>query len=241
MASKWEKLAGETGEAVPSGRLGRMMRLGSLGLSVGVSTVAGKLGGVVLPGSRDQKQAATTRRLEKNAERVVREAERLETLTRQILDFARTGSIDRSPVDPAELLRGAADQVGDPRVQLDVRTAPAAWDLDRDRMNQVLVNLIKNAVQASPDEAAVDARCAVEAGALVFTVRDRGDGFPPGEAEAAFEPFRTHRVQGTGLGLPIARRIVAAHGGTIEALNAPDGGAVVRVWIPAGATATTTT
>lgn len=177
----------------------------------------------------------------KNAERVVREAERLETLTRQILDFARTGSIDRAPVDPAELLRGAADQVGDPRVQLDVRTAPAAWDLDRDRMNQVLVNLIKNAVQASPDEAAVDARCAVEAGALVFTVRDRGDGFPPGEAEAAFEPFRTHRVQGTGLGLPIARRIVAAHGGTIEALNAPDGGAVVRVWIPAGATATTTT
>jgi two-component system sensor histidine kinase HydH len=177
----------------------------------------------------------------KNAERVVREAERLEMLTRQILDFARTGSIDRAPVDPAELLRGAADQVADPRVQLDVRAAPAAWDLDRDRMNQVLVNLVKNAVQASPDGAAVDARCALEDGALVFTVRDRGDGFPPGEAEAAFEPFRTHRVQGTGLGLPIARRIVTAHGGTIEALNAPDGGAVVRVRIPPAPTAATTT
>ena len=172
----------------------------------------------------------------KNAERVVHEAGRLETLTRQILDFARTGSIDRGPVDPSELLRGAVEQVGDARVQVDTASAPAAWDLDQDRMGQVLVNLVKNAVQASPDGAAVDARCAIDGDALVFTVRDRGDGFPPGEAEAAFEPFRTHRVQGTGLGLPIARRIVEAHGGTIAALNAPNGGAVVRVRIPAAVT-----
>jgi len=172
----------------------------------------------------------------KNAARVVKEAERLETLTGQILDFARTGTLDRAPVDPAALLRTAVEQAGDDRVRLDVAGAPERWDLDQSRMNQVLVNLVKNAVQASPDGAEVDARCVLEGGALVFTVRDRGDGFPPGEAEAAFEPFRTSRVQGTGLGLPIARRIVEAHGGAIEAMNAPDGGAVVRVRIPAGAT-----
>ena len=176
----------------------------------------------------------------KNAERVVREAERLETLTRQILDFAKTGAVDRADVSPAELLRGAADQVADPRVTVDASAAPPTWALDRSRMEQVLVNLLKNAAQASPEGAAIDARCAAVGGALVFTVRDRGPGFPPGEAEAVFEPFRTHKVQGTGLGLPIARRIVEAHGGRIEALDAPDGGAVVRVTLPAAAAATNT-
>ncbi|TNF25695.1 MAG: two-component sensor histidine kinase [Deltaproteobacteria bacterium] len=174
----------------------------------------------------------------KNAQRVVREAERLETLTRQILDFARTGTLSRGAVDPGALLRAAAEQAGDGRVRIDTATAPERWDLDEDRMNQVLVNLVKNAVQASPEGAEVDARCALDGAAVVFTVRDRGEGFPPGEAESAFEPFRTSRVQGTGLGLPIARRIVEAHGGTIEALNAADGGAVVRVRIPAAESTT---
>lgn len=168
----------------------------------------------------------------KNAERVVREAERLETLTRQILDFARTGQVDRRACAPGEILRRAADAVGDARVVVDVAQAPERWDLDGDRIEQVLVNLLKNAAQASPADAAVDARCAVEGARLVYEVRDRGEGFPPGEAEALFEPFHTRKVQGTGLGLAIARRIVDAHGGRIEAHNASDGGAVVRVIVP---------
>lgn len=169
----------------------------------------------------------------KNAERVVREAERLETLTRQILDFARTGQVERRPCAPAEILRRAVDAVGDGRVVVDVDGAPEAWDLDGDRVEQVLVNLLKNATQASPEGAAVDARCARDGGRLVYEVRDRGQGFPPGEAEVLFEPFHTRKVQGTGLGLAIARRIVDAHGGHIEARNASDGGAVVRVTVPA--------
>ncbi|MCA9562213.1 MAG: AarF/ABC1/UbiB kinase family protein [Myxococcales bacterium] len=73
MPSKWEKLAGETGEEVPSGRLGRMFKLGSLGLTVGASAVAGAVGDKILPGSDKRKKA----RAEKNAERVVKVLGRL--------------------------------------------------------------------------------------------------------------------------------------------------------------------
>ena len=72
MPSKWEKLAGETGEEVPSGRFGRMAKLSGLGFKVGASAVAGKLGARFLPGSKDKKRDAYEKRLEKNAERVVK-------------------------------------------------------------------------------------------------------------------------------------------------------------------------
>ena len=69
--SKWEKLAGETGEEVPSGRLGRMAKLSGLGVKVGASAVAGKLGARFLPRSKSKKRDIYKRRIEKNAERVV--------------------------------------------------------------------------------------------------------------------------------------------------------------------------
>jgi predicted unusual protein kinase regulating ubiquinone biosynthesis (AarF/ABC1/UbiB family) len=69
--SKWEKLAGETGEKIPKSRWGRLARLGGLGLSVGASAVVGKVSGRILPGSKDKKSAAASRRIQKNAQRVV--------------------------------------------------------------------------------------------------------------------------------------------------------------------------
>lgn len=170
----------------------------------------------------------------KNAERVVIEAERLEQLTAQILDFARTGAVQPALNDPGAMLRTVAEKIPGDEVRLDIAGAPASWRLDRPRMEQVLENLVKNAVQASEQasDRAIDVTCRVAGDALVIAVRDRGPGFVPGEEQAVFEPFRTHRVQGTGLGLAIARRIVEAHGGRIVARNATDGGAVVEVRLP---------
>src|SRR5690606_2640786 len=161
----------------------------------------------------------------KSAERVVHEARRLETLMAQILDFAKTGALAREDVDPGALLAAATAALGDPRVALDTARAPRVWSLDGTRMGQVLANLLTNAAQAAPpDGGHVRASCAVEGGQLVYVVDDDGPGFPPGEEEAAFEPFKTTRVQGTGLGLAIARRIVEAHGGTIVAERGELGG-----------------
>lgn len=166
----------------------------------------------------------------KNAARVVQEAERIETLTSHVLDFARTGAVQPSEVDPAALVREVAERVAGSGVVLDLTRAPGRWWLDRPRMEQVLANLVKNAIEAGG--APVEVTCAEEAGALAVRVRDHGAGFPPGEEALVFEPFRTHRTQGTGLGLTIAQRIVEAHGGRITARNAAGGGAEVEVVVP---------
>ncbi|MBI5490564.1 MAG: two-component sensor histidine kinase [Deltaproteobacteria bacterium] len=166
------------------------------------------------------------------AERVVREAVRLERLTSDLLDFVRSGEIRTEPTDPAALLRAAVEEVEGGRFEVRTDGAPALWNLDAQRVRQALVNVLRNAVQASPEAAPAEASVAMEDGRLVFLVRDRGDGVPAGEEEAIFEPFHTKRLHGTGLGLAVARSVVDRHGGTIGAANHPDGGAVFRISLP---------
>ena len=167
------------------------------------------------------------------AARVVDEALRLERLTNEVLEFARSGALHRAPCDPAELLRDAAAEVDGARVVVRAASDLPAWSLDRGRLAQVLANLLRNAIQASPGATPVEATVAIEDGALVFTVRDHGAGLPPGEEDRVLEPFYTRRVRGTGLGLAVARRIVEGHGGRLEPTNHPSGGALFRVTIPA--------
>jgi signal transduction histidine kinase len=103
-------------------------------------------------------------------------------------------------------------------------------------MEEVLVNLLRNAREASPAEKPVEVTLGLRGErSLAIEVRDHGPGIEPGEEERVFEPFYTRRAKGTGLGLALARRIVEGHGGTITAHNHPDGGAVFSVRLPPSA------
>jgi two-component system sensor histidine kinase HydH len=169
----------------------------------------------------------------KGAEIVLRETVRLEELSRQVLEFARTGAVRCENVDPVAIVRTAVDNVGGTDIRLHVHGGPATWSLDSTRMEEVLVNLLRNARDASPPGNPVDVT--VDIGAnhnLSIEVRDHGEGIVAGEEERVFEPFYTRRVKGTGLGLALARRIVEGHGGVITAHNHPDGGAVFSVMLP---------
>jgi len=169
----------------------------------------------------------------KGAEVVLRETVRLEELSRHVLEFARTGAVTCESADPVAVVRGAIDIIGGSDIQLHTGSAPAAWPLDSARMEEVLVNLLRNARDASPTGQAIDVSLEVQTDRfLAIQVRDRGEGLAPGEEERVFEPFYTRRVKGTGLGLALARRIVEGHGGTITARNHPDGGAVFSVRLP---------
>jgi two-component system sensor histidine kinase HydH len=170
------------------------------------------------------------------AETVVREAVRLEQLANQVLEFARTGDVRPRAEDPLLVARGAAEALDCERVRLEVGPGGLPpWPLDRPRMEQVLTNLLRNAVQASPGGDPVELAAYLEGeDALVFEVRDRGEGVTPGDEDAIFQPFVTHRTKGSGLGLTLARQIVEGHGGRIEAGNRPGGGAIFRVSIPRG-------
>jgi two-component system sensor histidine kinase HydH len=169
----------------------------------------------------------------KGAEVVLRETVRLEELSRHVLEFARTGAVACEVVDPVVVVRGAIDIIGGADIQVHTGSAPVAWPLDSARMEEVLVNLLRNARDASLAGMAIDVGLEIQADRfLAIQVRDRGEGLAPGEEERVFEPFYTRRVKGTGLGLALARRIVEGHGGTITARNHPDGGAVFSVRLP---------
>lgn len=162
------------------------------------------------------------------AERVVDEAVRLEQLTNDLLRFVRTGAIQRQPVDPAALLREAAGSVPG-EVTVETAKAPATWSLDANRIREVVVNLVDNAVAAG---APVVATLRTEGKRLIIEVSDHGPGVPESDREKIFEPFHTGKTQGTGLGLAVARRVVESHGGTLSVLSAPSGGALFRAEIP---------
>jgi signal transduction histidine kinase len=103
-------------------------------------------------------------------------------------------------------------------------------------MEEVLVNLVLNAVDACEEGGRVSIRAQVDAAELEISVEDSGPGVPLEDAERVFEPFFTTKgaERGTGLGLPVARRIVEAHGGELL-LDSPAGGGatfVVRVPLP---------
>jgi signal transduction histidine kinase len=112
-----------------------------------------------------------------------------------------------------------------------------AVPVDPDQIQQVLLNLVKNAVEASPAGGRVDVRVHAPVedgdGFVVFEVRDSGPGIEPEARAKLFEPFYTKgKSNGTGLGLYVSHGIVQRHGGEIHAASPEGGGAVFTVKLP---------
>jgi two-component system sensor histidine kinase HydH len=173
-------------------------------------------------------------RLSPGAGRVVFEAVRLERLMNDLLAFVKSGELHREAVDPAQVLRAAVESCGAAlRVEVASPGAMGVADFDAARLQQALENILRNALQASPEGAKVHTAIACAGGRVVYTVRDHGPGIAPGEETRIFEPFVTGRVKGIGLGLAITRRIVELHGGTVTARTLPEGGAEFTLDLPA--------
>lgn len=109
-------------------------------------------------------------------------------------------------------------------------------NIDAVSMEQVLVNLVNNAIEYTPAGSPLDLTARAEQGHVVLEVGDRGPGIPPGKEKQVFEKFfRFHSTggrRGIGLGLAICRGIVEAHGGKIAAANRQGGGAVFQIELP---------
>ncbi|HEU5075469.1 MAG TPA: ATP-binding protein, partial [Polyangiaceae bacterium] len=169
----------------------------------------------------------------KKAERIVLEATRLESLSSTLLDFVRSGRVERQPTDVLTLIQRAAEQVGAERVHIVAPSTPLRpVPVDPMRMHQVLVNLLQNAIHVSPADRGIEVVTNQAARSFTLEVRDHGPGLSPGDEQKIFEAFHTTKTQGTGLGLAIARRIVELHDGRISARNHPEGGAVFVVELP---------
>jgi len=167
------------------------------------------------------------------ARRIVEEAIRLEVLSQTLLDFVRSGSVERQPADSLELLRKAAEAVVPERIRVSTKgPVDRPMMLDPLRIHQVLVNLFQNAVQASTSEQSIEATVERTERRLRIEIRDHGPGLASGDETKIFDAFQTKKTHGTGLGLAIAKRIVEMHDGTLVAHNHPGGGAVFVLEIP---------
>ena len=180
--------------------------------------------------------------LEQMTDVIVRQTNDLRRIVDEFSKFARMPEPELKATDLVELVRDAVtlQEAGQPDVQIvsDLPDAPAMADLDRTMISQALTNLIKNAGEAidtmkEKQPSVVDApeiRVAMTVGEdfATISIQDNGIGLPEDRARL-FEPYVTTRDKGTGLGLPIVKKIIEEHGGTLTLTDAEPFGDGARV------------
>lgn len=194
-------------------------------------------------------EALTPEETRENARIVEEQAGRITGMLRRMLDFARPGALARETLDLATLARQTAEMLAplarrhQARLELDVAEGLRVLG-DPRQLQQVLTNLVMNALQAMPrggrvllitrEEIVPDLRGGTPRPVATLAVADEGTGIAEAHLSRLFEPFFTTKQegQGTGLGLSVARGIVEEHGGWITVGNRSEGGACFRVHLP---------
>ncbi|MCB1410358.1 MAG: PAS domain-containing sensor histidine kinase, partial [Rhodobacteraceae bacterium] len=166
---------------------------------------------------------------------IVRQTNDLRRIVDEFSKFARMPEPDRRPTDLVQIVRDATtlQESGQERVRFDIRLpdTPLMVDIDATMISQALTNLLKNAGEAiegyeetgkAPADFEPRIAVAMEVGSdrATITIADNGIGLPEDRARL-FEPYVTTREKGTGLGLPIVKKIIEEHGGTLHLRDAP--------------------
>lgn len=228
----------------------RFLSIASHELRTPVAGIKGYAQLLLRANRRDQ---LTPDRLTRGLEAIVTASDRLGRLTQDLLDVSRLHgehvALRLAPVDLADLARRVARTFSEQlepshHVRVEVGAEPRVIEGDADRLEQVLANLLENAVKYSPDggEVVVAVRQDEVARGVYLRVSDEGIGIPPGATDAIFEPFGRapnasgQQIAGLGLGLYICRDIVVRHRGRInvEPTNHERGTTFV-VWLPMNA------
>jgi signal transduction histidine kinase len=177
------------------------------------------------------------------------QCERMTQIVRGILDYARRRPPRRIWIPAADLvrqvydlLRGLAEQQG-VSLLVEQQDSGAKLFADPGQLQQALINLVMNAIQASRSGSQVRLGVSTDTPTagnsahgeyVILSVSDQGPGISPDSREQIFEPFFTTKTngEGTGLGLSVARDIVREHGGFVEVTSAPDQGSTFRLYLP---------
>jgi signal transduction histidine kinase len=189
---------------------------------------------------------ASAEDLRHTAEVVERSSERMARLVDDLLVYARKGtlSLERDPVDVAQLIDEAAQEFTAPAVAAGVHLVqhadPGLWTIgDRLALRQALGNLLANGIRYSPEGSTVRLRGGLDGPWVWMAVEDQGPGIDPSDRDRVFQRFwrgnpRAGREQGrSGLGLTIVRQIAEAHGGEVKLVSQLDHGSAFVLWLPA--------
>jgi two-component system, NtrC family, sensor kinase len=187
---------------------------------------------------------APTETRQRNLIIIRNQAERIAKIVRQLLNLSRPyklhfRTVELAPLveETAELIETQAESAG---VSIDVRCDDAMIEADPELIQQVLLNVFRNGIQAMPQGGLLRVECVKDAAGkngrrfVALRVSDTGIGIEPENFPKLFDPFFTTKEvgQGTGLGLPISIRIVEEHDGWIEAANGTGAGAVFTIYLP---------
>jgi signal transduction histidine kinase len=162
----------------------------------------------------------------------------LERILNDQLAFVRSARLQRSSACLNDIVQESImllrQQLRDGKGKLELELDPALPPtlLDPDRMKQVLVNLLMNALVAIPTGGCIRIGTRHLEGAVELSMANTGPPIPPEIRESLFTPFITTRQEGTGLGLAVVHQIVVEHGGGIEVATEPPWGTVFRIRLP---------
>ena len=179
------------------------------------------------------------RRAKAKIDLVRQECDRLQKLLGDFLDFARQESLTLEPanlnVELSQLLDFFAPQTREAGVEVVRYLDPELPNvrLDRETFRSAVLNLLINAVQAMDTGGQMVVRTRAAGLGVILEMIDTGPGMDAETLAKAFRAFYTTKQGGSGLGLPTARKIVEAHGGTIDVESAPGRGTKVTIWLPA--------
>lgn len=171
-------------------------------------------------------------------ELVEQEIRRMERSVNSLLDFARPEQGEHCVFPIQNVIRRTVQLIegrcGQQRVGVTVESDEASIDVEGDasQIQQLLLNLLLNALDAMPDGGELTIRAIATDDVMNLSVHDTGDGIPKDILSKLFTPFTTSKPTGVGLGLGICRRIASSHGGTITGFNHADGGAEFSLTLP---------
>jgi signal transduction histidine kinase len=220
-------------------RAERVAMMGTFAMGI-AHEVATPLGIIVGRAEQLMTSGREDERAERNAQAILKQAERIQQIVRRFLDMARGGLPSLERADPVVVLRAATAAVdhrfAKARVTLSSDIPPAMPEIqcDKDLLEQAIVNLLLNACEACDPGGHVALTARAEAEHVSFVVRDDGAGISPEDAARATEPFFTTKATGAGagLGLAIATEIVKSHRGQLTIGPSDPRGTQARIDIP---------
>lgn len=168
---------------------------------------------------------------------VLKEVKRINASVTDFLEFARPSETTLAVLNLADVVRSSLKQIQPQALRRDIRIISHVEDpvivmADEERIHQVMLNLLLNAVDASPDESNVTISLGTEESDARITIEDSGNGISEENVSKIFEPFFTTKSTGTGLGLAIAKSIVERHKGCIKLENNTSRGARAEIKLP---------
>jgi PAS domain S-box-containing protein len=165
---------------------------------------------------------------------IISEIDTLNIVIRNLLDFARPREVQKSACSISEIIHCSLESLPlDKFPELEIETLDLDhlpdYLMDKSLIEQVLSNLILNAIQASPPDGKIQISASMKQGHLQIVIQDWGCGFDENTRRQIFNPFFTTKADGTGLGLSISHRIIEQHNGSIDVFSKPGGGSTFRV------------